>query len=153
MPIVVYSPHSGRPVKVREQDVGRAVRDEAGRIFYLLAKSDGSGYFGSCTRTGGDQQEQRAEQMRQQPQAPDPQAALPEATPHDATGRRRTRYRGKLVILALVVVMAVLAYLFSPYGPYHWTKVNRREPRPANHVITGDPAPPQPDANQRDETN
>ena len=33
MPIVINSPFSGKPVKIRDQDVGRAVKDEEGRIF------------------------------------------------------------------------------------------------------------------------
>jgi hypothetical protein len=60
MPITVLSPFSGRPVKVREQDAGRAVKDEEGRLFYVLPKSDGSGYYGAATRAGNPKEEERA---------------------------------------------------------------------------------------------
>ena len=46
MPIVVNSPYSGESVKIRDQDVGRAVKDRDGKVFYVLPRSDGSGYYG-----------------------------------------------------------------------------------------------------------
>ena len=60
MGIIVNGPYSGQPVKVRDQDVGRAVKDEEGRVFYVLQKSDGSGYYGAMTRAGGAKDEARA---------------------------------------------------------------------------------------------
>jgi hypothetical protein len=65
MSIEVQSPFSGRPVKIRPQDVGKAVRDEEGRIFYVLPKRDGSGYYGAPTRAGGQRDEQRAARYEQ----------------------------------------------------------------------------------------
>ena len=46
MPIVVNSPYSGESVKIRDQDVGRAVKDRDGKVFYVLPRSDGSGRGG-----------------------------------------------------------------------------------------------------------
>ena len=60
MTITVNSPFTGRPVKIREKDVGRAVTDEDGGIFYVLPKADGSGYYGAPTRHGGEKDELRA---------------------------------------------------------------------------------------------
>ena len=34
--VTILSPYSGKPVKVREQDLGRAIRDEQGRVFYIV---------------------------------------------------------------------------------------------------------------------
>jgi len=53
MTVEILSPYSGRPVKVRPQDVGRAVRDEEGRLFYVLPRPDGSGYYSAPSRAGG----------------------------------------------------------------------------------------------------
>ena len=64
MAITVDSPYSGKPVKVREQDVRRAVRDEEGRIFYVLPRPDGSGFFGSKTRTRVSEPQQAADGAR-----------------------------------------------------------------------------------------
>ena len=47
MPITIFSPHSGNQVKVRDQDAGRAVKDEEGRIFYVLPKSDSAARLSS----------------------------------------------------------------------------------------------------------
>jgi hypothetical protein len=65
MGITVYSPHDGEPVTVRDKDVGRAVRDRENRIFYVLEKSDGGGYYGAMTRRGGEKEEQRALELEQ----------------------------------------------------------------------------------------
>ena len=134
MPIV-HSPHSGRPVKVREQDAGRAVRDEAGRIFYVLPKADGSGSYGSRTRSGGGAEEQHAATMAAA--GPDRESDAPTPPAHDATGRKRSTHRGKLVVLMLFIVLAVLVYLFSPYGPYNWKKLNRGVTVPSQKIIIG----------------
>lgn len=49
----INSPYSGDPVKIRTTDIGRAVKDTEGRIFYVLPRSDGKGYYSSITRKGG----------------------------------------------------------------------------------------------------
>lgn len=116
MGIIVHSPFSGQPVKVRDQDAGRAVRDEEGRIFYVLPKSDGSGYYGAPTRAGGAKDEARAlEYENKLARAQEISRAQVRAV-HDATGRSRSGARGKLVILVLAVAVGALAYLFT-LGP------------------------------------
>ena len=123
--ITVNSPYSGMPVKVRDQDVRRAVRDEEGRVFYVLPKSDGSGFWGSMTRAGGEKQERNASQVPAKAGRVSEQAALTHSVPYDVTGRRRRSWRGVLVILILMVITAVLVYLFSPSGPFSWKNFSR----------------------------
>jgi len=54
MGITIYSPFSGREVKIRDNDLGKAVKDEEGRMFYVLPRPDGSGYYAAPTRAGGE---------------------------------------------------------------------------------------------------
>ena len=122
MAVVVNSPHNGRPVKVRQQDVGRAVRDDEGHIFYVLARSDAEGYVGSLTRGGGAAPPRPVEgagkALDQEHAQPDAQEPPDKTLPHDATGKRRSKSPARLVIVILLLTVAVLAYLFSPYGPF-----------------------------------
>ena len=148
MAIKVLSPHSGRLVMVREQDVGRAVRDEGGRIFYVLVRSDGAGHYGSPTRSGGAAYEKRALELAAQPAAaepPEPAAVAsqgaeaptgPGPVGHDATGRRRA-VSGRWIILVLAVVMALIAFLFSPWGPYGAERMPRVETPEPNPIGIG----------------
>jgi len=125
MSIDVRSPHDGQLVKVRREDVGRAVRDSAGRVFYVVAKSDDEGYYGSVTRTGNPGDEQRARRWGVNP--PTLQEDEMVSVAHDATGRaRRGSWRGRFVIGVLVLIVALLVYLFG-FGPF----ANRWTPSPA----------------------
>ena len=133
MPIEVNSPHSGRPVKVRDQDVGRAVRDQEGRIFYVVLRSNGQGYYGAPTRHGSPKDEQRYIDMERTGRRERPEAEQrPAVKVHDATGRRRGVGRRVTYLLAFLLVVAALALLlwsqnlpFSDRLP-HW--LNRGEP-------------------------
>lgn len=110
--ITVNSPYSGRPVRVREQDIGRAVRDEENRIFYVVPRSDGKGYYSAMTRKGSAREEQAYDEMAAKSVAAKVSGATQSARQiHDATGRRRSSLRGKLVILVLLLLVAALAYL------------------------------------------
>jgi len=116
MGIVVNSPHSGRPVKVRDQDVGRAVKDEEGRIFYVLPKSDGSGHYGALTRAGGERDEQRAAEMDQR--SGESKSSGAEATAqqlHDARGKRR-KNRMLLIVIVVLALLAVAVWALV-WGP------------------------------------
>ncbi len=121
----INSPYSGQPVKVREVDIQRAVRDQDGRVFYVLLRSDGKGYYGSITRSGGRKEEQQylameAKQARATEVGQERSAAQIQAA---ATARRRSA-RGKLVILVLLLAaLAVVAlWLFTggPLGHVKW---------------------------------
>lgn len=111
MPIIVHSPHSGRPVKIRDQDIGRAVKDEEGRIFYAVLRSDGQGHYGARTRHGSPKEEQRYLEMLEkgaiarQSGIEQSREQLAEAL-HDATGHRRRR---PIVVLLLILLLLILA--------------------------------------------
>lgn len=108
MPITVLSPFSGRPVKVRDQDVNRAVRDEEGRIFYAVQRADGSGYYGSPTRKGSEKDEQRYDAMEEKTavSAQQVKAEHAAARPHDATGPGRRGGKRRLLLVALLLLLA-----------------------------------------------
>lgn len=123
MAVMVNSPYSGRPVKVREQDIGRAVRDEEGKIFYVLQRSEGQGYYGSLTRLGGLREEHRHHELPQSIVRDPPPSAQGQPV-HDATGRRASSLSGKLVILVFVLIALglILLWLFTvgPWGSVEW---------------------------------
>ncbi len=117
MSLIVRSPFSGQPVKVRDQDVGRAVRDEEGRVFYVVPFADGNGFYASPTRNGGPKEEDRYRRMVEKDATlvehrADTAPARPRAV-HDATGRRKASP-------VRVVVFAVVAALLGGAGYAGW---------------------------------
>lgn len=138
MAITVLSPHSGKPVKIRDQDVGRAVKDEEGRIFYALPRSDGKGHYGAITRAGGEKDEQRA--LAMEAKIGDQKSYAKEVLVHDARGRRRGSWRGKAVILGFTAVVLGLVYLFT-LGPFG-DKARWQAAPPANKIPLDAPATP-----------
>ena len=125
MPIIVNSPYSGRPVKIRDQDINRAIRDEEKRIFYVIARRDGKGFYSSPTRHGSPKDEQRYLEMEAKiNHARDVGADQSQKQILDATGKRRSGLRGKLFILLLIGVICILAYLFTigPLSKIQWKK-------------------------------
>jgi hypothetical protein len=116
MAIEVRSPHTGQPVRIRDEDIGRTVRDPSGNIFYVLRSADGEGYYASVTRTGGDQAEQTYRQRLETGNWPrKPAVEQPaDAAVYDATGRRRAPGTlAKAVFLAVVLAILVVIYLFA----------------------------------------
>ncbi len=65
MGITVINPHNGEEMKVRDGDAGRAVKDKEGRIFYVMPKKDGTGYYGALTRAGSEKEEARNKEMEE----------------------------------------------------------------------------------------
>lgn len=122
MPITVLSPFSGRPVKVRDQDVSRAIRDEEGRIFYVVERSDGKGYYAAPTRKGSEKDEQRYLELQAKTSAvaasvkdAGGKAAMPLA--HDATGRGNDSGIRKFILLLLLLLCAsVVAWVIYVFG-------------------------------------
>lgn len=115
MPIIVNSPYSGLPVKVRDQDVSRALRDEEGRVFYAVPKSDGSGYYGSPTRNGSPKDEQRAAELASKMTQSHKSGAEQSAKQvHDATGKRRRKLHHYVILLIILaaIVAGVWYFLF-----------------------------------------
>lgn len=130
MAITVKSPYSGRPVKVRDQDIGRAIRDEAGRVFYVVPLSEGGGYYAARTRKGSAKEQQAYLQLQEAPQQEVPvteagttkdQARAGLVAPHDATGKGRgVRPIVWVILLILIAVVAYLGYVRYTRGRWLW---------------------------------
>ena len=102
MSIEVRSPHNGEMVKVMPKDVGKAVKDSDGRVFYVMPKSDGSGYFAAITRAGAEKDEARSER------ADNRMAAHQEAARERDTSVKKGRIHSKPYRLYLVVAVVVI---------------------------------------------
>lgn len=130
MPLIVRSPYSGKPVKIRDQDVERAIRDEAGRVFYVVPTEDGQSHYGSPTRRGSAKDEASYAALVAKMEAAGDQADKAEAVNgsmnevdgvtgaqgsevHDATGKPR---RSPAVLIGVVIIL--LGALAA--GGYGW---------------------------------
>ena len=131
MPITIHSPYSGRPVKVRDGDIGRALRDEENRVFYVVPRRDGNGYYAALTRKGSDKDEQRYEEMLAKGQtAKEVGAERSKAQVHDATGPGRPGTRRRAVYLVIIVlVLAALAWFVL--GRFYPGSSSPMQPAPA----------------------
>ena len=123
MPIVINSPYSGRPIKVRDQDIGRAIRDENGRIFYVVQRRDAGGFYAAPTRHGSVKDEQNYLDLLANPTLDQEQAApgISSLRMHDATGRARTGRRWLALWIGLIGGLAAVFYLIvwadlAPWG-------------------------------------
>ncbi len=114
MTITVDSPFTGRPVKIREKDVGRAVTDEDGGIFYVFPKKDGSGYYGAPTRAGGERDEERA--ARNEARAKGSKHKGVQRGQKQITQSRGSRGMNKLFLFLflLIVTVTTWAVIFGP---------------------------------------
>jgi hypothetical protein len=140
MGIIVNGPFSGKPVKVRDQDVGRAVRDEEGRIFYVLPKSGGGGYYGAPTRAGGTKHEQPAIEMENRQAAARGNVHEQVEAIHDATGKRRGRSGTLLVVIFVLFIAALVCFLkWGPLGDL--TRAGQKSGVPAQQVPMGQISP------------
>lgn len=113
MAMTIHSPYSGRPIRIRDQDVGRALRDEEGRIFYAVPASDGNGYYAAPTRKGSEKDEQRYRELLEKgEQARASGAQQSAAQIHDARGQGRSNpVRRFITLIVLLMVVAALAYV------------------------------------------
>lgn len=112
-PVTILSPYSGRLVKVREQDLGRALRDEQGRVFYIVEDPE-HGRYAARTRKGSPKDLERYRQIESGVAKLDSDDDRPAATalqPHDATGKKRRNPVG-LLLLLVVLIVAALGYVF-----------------------------------------
>ncbi len=126
--IEINSPHSGRPVRVRDKDIGRSVRDEDGRVFFVLPRTTGEGYYASFTRAGGaDDERKYLAMLAKEEHAKATGEAITQQQIFDATGRRRSSWKGKLVILVLLLLVLLLVYLFTA-GPFGGDRFPWRKP-------------------------
>lgn len=116
MALIVHSPHDGQEVKVRDQDLERAIRDSEGRIFYAVKRSDGQGYYGSFTRKGSEKDEQRYLEMLQKTQRAREVGAERSAQQiHDATGKHSGPgiFRWVLLLIVAALIAAVSWFVFG----------------------------------------
>ena len=113
MPITVFSPYSGRPVKVRDQDVSRAIRDEEGRIFYVVPKSDGNGHYTSPTRKGSEKDEQRYAELQAKQSASAERVKEQHKVAFDATGPGRKRPWTYYVLVLLFLLGGAVGGWFA----------------------------------------
>ncbi len=114
MTIIVNSPFTGQPVRIREKDVGRAVKDEDGGIFYVLPKEDGSGYYGAPTRAGGKRAEEKAATQESRMSGAGQVAAQREHLKR--TPQRRKGGKGKLIFFLFIIAAAAAAWAVF-FGP------------------------------------
>lgn len=114
MTITVNSPFTGRPVKIREKDVGRAVTDEDGGIFYVFPKKDGRGYYGAPTRAGGERDEERA--ARNEARAMGSKHKGVQRGQVQITKSRGSHGMKKLFLFLFLLIVAILAWavIFGP---------------------------------------
>ncbi len=138
MPLIIHSPHSGEPVKVRDQDLGRAIRDKDGKIFYVVERSDGSGHYAALTRKGSPKDEERYDKLlKKDAQASEHRQQVAQDF-HDATGKRR-KNPARLVLAVLVA--AGLGYGAYWYWQQQQSPAAPALPTPTEQVETPD-APP-----------
>ena len=118
MTVEVLSPFSGRPVKVRPQDVGRAVRDEAGRLFYVLPRPDGSGYYSAPSRAGGQRDIDRYDRYLHRMAGAKQVAEGRSRDQIESAARQARKRRWARFVLVLIVLAAAAAYwLYRGGGP------------------------------------
>jgi len=106
--VEILSPYSGRPVKVRPQDVGRAVRDEEGRLFYVLPRPDSSGYYSAPSRAGGQRDIDRYDRYLTR-MAGAKQISEVQSREHIQAAARRARKRRRRWLWILIVATAAAA--------------------------------------------
>ena len=117
MAIIVHSPHDGQPVKVRDQDLQRAIRDGEGRIFYAVKRTDEQGYYGALTRKGSDKDEQRYIELLKKMETAREVGKIRSAEQiHDATGKAKGpgMLRWVLLLIVAVLIAAVAWYVSQP---------------------------------------
>ncbi len=154
-PVTLLSPYSGRPVVVREQDLGRAIRDEQGRVFYVVEDPE-HGRYASMTRKGSAKDLDRY-RLLQSGQAPAMNGAagsasgLSQSLPaHDATGIKRRNPVGIAVLIALSLL--VVASIYVVFAHPEWLGLESKGNPPANQPDTTEPTT-QPQSRQNNNSN
>lgn len=115
MALTIKSPYSGKPVKVRDQDIGRSLRDESGHIFYVLPTADGTDYYAAKTRVGSLKEEQAYAELQPQEMAPTDNSTDSTTPAYDATGKRRKPWR-------LIVLLIILIFALAAFCSYFWMR-------------------------------
>ncbi len=112
MSIEVRSPYSGEMVKIMPKDVGKAVKDADGRVFYVLEDGEG-GHYPSMTRSGEGSAKAQGDHARTEDRMGEHQAA---ARARDATSKGKKPSKGYLLYMIIVGVLIVAGWAFI-YGP------------------------------------
>jgi len=125
---------------VREQDLGRAIRDEEGRVFYVV-EDDEHGRYAARTRKGSDKdlERYRALQSKIATLEGEPKART-NAPAFDATGKKRRNPAG-IFLLLVVLLAAAGAYVYLQHP--EWLGLDSSAAGPAD--------PANPDAPPADE--
>lgn len=113
-PAIILSPYSGRPVKIREQDLGRALRDEQGRVFYVVEDPE-HGRYAARTRKGSPKDLERYREIEANTAKLDDDVQPTRdhmAQAHDAAGKKRKNPLGLLVLVLLLAAVAALGYVY-----------------------------------------
>lgn len=113
-PVTILSPYSGRPVKIREHDLGRALRDEQGRVFYVVEDPE-HGRYAARTRKGSPKDLQRYREIESGVAKLEGEIELDDASTmqaHDATGSKRRNPKGLLLLVVLLAAVAALGYVY-----------------------------------------
>ncbi|MBI1372987.1 MAG: hypothetical protein GC159_09525 [Phycisphaera sp.] len=112
MGITIYSPFSGREVKIRDNDLGKAVKDEEGRLFYVLERPDGSGYYAAPTRAGGEKDIASYDRMlEKQNRAKTGSGSAQAAAYVSNVGKKKKGGLVKLIIILAIIGGLVWAYM------------------------------------------
>lgn len=109
MSITILNPHNQEPFKVRDVDLGRAVKDKQGRIFYVLRDPDG-GCYAALTRVGGEKELNRYREMEARSgfkQENKEIVAMKEESIADRVTKVRSR-RSKGKMLVVLILLAIV---------------------------------------------
>jgi FKBP-type peptidyl-prolyl cis-trans isomerase len=101
-------------VKIREHDLGRALRDEQGRVFYVVEDPE-HGRYAARTRKGSPKDLQRYREIESGVAKLDSDEDRPAAAnlqAHDATGSKRRNPLGTLLLIVILAAVAALGYVF-----------------------------------------
>lgn len=114
---MILSPYSGHPVKIREQDLGRALRDEQGRVFYVVEDPE-HGRYAARTRKGSpkDLERYRALEIQTDQLHDNVQPTRDNLSQaHDAAGKTRRNPVGWLMLVLIAAALATAGYLYLNY--------------------------------------
>ena len=143
-PVTILSPYSGRPVKVREQDLGRALRDEQGRVFYIVEDPE-HGRYAARTRKGSPKDLERYREIEANAAKLDSDPDRPAANlqAHDATGKKRRNPVGLLVVV-LLLAAAALGYVYLNHPEWLGLGTPADETDEADEAASVEPTPHDP---------
>lgn len=145
MAILVHSPYSGHQVKVRDEDIERAIRDPQGKVFYVVEREGGKGHYASPTRKGSPRDEAKYDELLAKIESGElvPEHDETEQAPavHDATGKRKLVSSSKLLIFILAIIVALVVVYFYFVAPASAQGAINASPWPDNTVTLAQVSP------------